>query len=161
MITSPQYSCCARIFETVDLHHLYGLGCVFLPPRFSPLSDIKKSFFGFKKDDVYKYFSELSDDFSKKLKRSEKMSEKRIEELLAKNNELEEKLAEMSLQNARYQAELSNISKQTLKIQCVETVSEFPEGTVSNKEEKYQENIGVVQELECNESLSLFHLKKE
>ena len=37
LIISPQYSRCARILDTVVLHHLYGFGCVFFPPLGSPL----------------------------------------------------------------------------------------------------------------------------
>ncbi len=68
------------------------------------LSDIKKSLFGYKKDDVYKYFAELSNEFSERLKRTEESSEERIEALSKKNAELEEKLAEISRENAEYQA---------------------------------------------------------
>ncbi len=74
------------------------------------LSDIKKSLFGYKKDDVYKYFAELSNDFSERLKKTEESSEERIEALSKKNAELEEKLAEISAQNAEYQAKEAAIS---------------------------------------------------
>ncbi len=75
------------------------------------LSDIKKSLFGYKKDDVYKYFAELSNDFSERLKKTEEASEKQIEELSKKNAELEEQIAILSSENAEYRESQSAIAE--------------------------------------------------
>ncbi len=68
------------------------------------LSDIKKSLFGYKRDDVYKYFSDLSNDFSERLKKTEESSERQIDELSRRNADLEARVADLTRQNEEYRA---------------------------------------------------------
>ncbi len=100
------------------------------------LSDIRKSLFGYKKDDVYKYFAELSSDFSERLRKSE-------EELSKKNAELEERLAE-------YQAKEAAIVEQLEKM--------LSDLTGTGTDTVVTEQMNNSQD---EEPLSLFQLKKE
>ncbi len=56
------------------------------------LSDLRKELFGYKKEDVHRYFTELSDSFSERLKKSDESNVQRIEVLERRNADLEARL---------------------------------------------------------------------
>lgn len=68
------------------------------------LSDIRSAVFGYKKNDVYRYISEISDEFSARLRVIEEASEKRLALLENENKALREKIAELSKENESYKA---------------------------------------------------------
>lgn len=56
------------------------------------ISDLKQGLFGYKKENVYHYITELNEECSKRIAKSEEESSKRIKELEQRNAMLEEKL---------------------------------------------------------------------
>ena len=67
------------------------------------ISELKKGFWGYRKEDVYQYISTLNEEFSKKLLEKDEKTEGLLQSLQAKNAALEQELVTLKQENEKYE----------------------------------------------------------
>lgn len=81
------------------------------------ISELKKGFWGYRKEDVYQYISTLNEAFSKKLLEKDEKTDHLLRDLQVKNTALEQELTALKKENEEYKKMYFAISDSIINAQ--------------------------------------------